>query len=174
LKRPKARGMRGVVPPQAVLTAVTMVALVLVTSGFRAGPAVSLGSAAPHGREVIKIVAKKPGPYHAQVAARGAFHAKGYFLRKRASLIFPGGRLAVRRHLISTTNQPPNLATCWFKAQQTGTFRVFYATGKYRGLRYDGDFSTSIAARLNKAGPDQCGTKIVVYSAVTYEIGTIP
>ncbi len=80
----------------------------------------------------------------------------------------------MRRHLTSTSNRPPNLATCWFKARQTGTFRVFYATGKYHGLRYDGNFTTSIAGRLNKTGPDQCGTKIVVYNAVTYEIGTIP
>jgi hypothetical protein len=158
----------------AGLTLVAMIALTLVTGGFRAAPAASLGSAHPHGKEVIKIVAKRPGPYHARASAHGAFSAKGYFLRKRASLIFPGGRLAVRRHLISTTNQPPNLSTCWFKARQTGTFRVFYATGKYHGLRYDGNFTTSIAGRLKKTGPDQCGSKIVVYSAVTYEIGTIP
>jgi len=156
------------------LTVVTIAALTLLTSGFRAAPTASLGSAHPHGKEVIKIAAKVPGPYHARVSAHGAFKAKGYFLRKRASLIFPGGRLAVRRHLISTTNRPPNLATCWFKARQTGTFRVFYSTGKYRGLRWAGNFTTSIAGRLKKTGPDQCGTKIVVYSAVTYEIGTIP
>ncbi len=147
----------------AGLTAVAMT--VLATTGF---------AAAPHGREVIKIVSKKPGPYHAKVIARGAFHAKGYFLHRRASLVFPGGRLAVRRHVTSTANQPPNLATCWFKARQTGTFRVFYATGKYRGLRWDGDFISSIAGRLNKTGPLQCGTKIVAYNVVTYETGTIP
>jgi hypothetical protein len=166
------RGSRS--PAAAGLAVVTMTALTLLTSGFRAAPTVSLGSAARHGKEVIKIAATVPGPHHARVNAHGAFSAKGYFLRSRASLIFPGGRLAVRRHLISTINQPPNLSTCWFKARQTGTFRVFYATGKYHGLRYDGNFTTSIAGRLNKTGPNQCGTKIVVYSAVTYEIGTIP
>lgn len=152
----------------------TMATLTLLTSGFQAASAASLGSAHPHGKEVIKIVSRRPGPYHARVSAHGAFSAKGYFLRRRASLIFPGGRLVVRRHLISTTNQPPNLSTCWFKARQTGTFRVTYSTGKYRGLRWGGDFTTSIAGRLKKTGPDQCGAKIVVYSAVTYEIGTIP
>lgn len=131
-------------------------------------------SAAPHGKEVIKIVSKVPGPFHAKVTAKGAFNAEGYFLRKRASLVFPDGRLAVHRHVTSTSNRPPNLETCWFKASQAGTFRVFYATGKYHGLRWDGDFTTSIAGRLNKTGPDQCGTKIVVYNAVTYETGTIP
>jgi hypothetical protein len=166
------RGSRS--PVAAGLTAVTMTALTLLTSGFRAAPTVSLGSVHPHGKEVIKTVTKVPGPYHARVNAHGAFSAKGHFLRKRASLIFPGGRLAVRRHLVSTSNQPPNLSTCWFKARQAGTFRVFYATGRYHGLRYDGNFTTSIAGRLNKTGPGQCGTKIVVYSAVTYEIGTIP
>jgi hypothetical protein len=156
------------------LTLVAAVALTLLTSGFRSAPAAPLRPAHPHGKEVIKIVTKRPGPYHARVSAHGAFYAKGYFLRRRASLIFPGGRLAVRRHLISTVNQPPNLATCWFKAHQTGTFRVFYSTGKYRGLRWDGNFTTAIAGRLNKTGANQCGSKIVVYSAVTYEIGTIP
>ncbi|HET7015813.1 MAG TPA: hypothetical protein VFI65_17970 [Streptosporangiaceae bacterium] len=151
----------------AGITAVT--ATVLVTTAFTAAQ-----KAGPHGKEVIKIVSKVPGPYHAQVTARGAFRAKGYFLRRRASLVFPDGRLAVRRHLISTTNWAPNLATCWFKARQTGTFRVFYSTGKYRGLRWDGNFTTSIAGRLNRTGPNQCGSKIVAYSAVTYEIGTIP
>ena len=88
------RGRRS--PVAAGLTMVTMAALTLLTSGFRAAPTVSLGSAALHGKEVIKIVAKVPGPYHARAKAHGAFSAKGYFLRKRASLIFPGGRLAVR------------------------------------------------------------------------------
>lgn len=145
--------------------------VVLLTTGFRTAPH---ASAAPHGKEVIRIVTKVPGPYHPQVTAKGAFRAKGYFLRRRASLVFPDGKLAVRRHLTSTTNRAPNLATCWFKARQTGTFRVFYSTGKYRGLRWGGTFTTSIAGRLNKTGPNQCGSKIVVYSAVTFEIGTIP
>jgi len=147
---------------------------VLLTTGFRAAPAGSLDSAAPHGKEVIKIVSKVPGPYHPQVTAKGAFSAKGYFLHRRASLIFPDGRLAVHRHLTSTSYRPPNLATCWFKASQTGTFRVFYATGKYHGLRWGGDFTTSVADRLNRTGPNQCGTKIVVYHAFTHETGTIP
>lgn len=142
-----------------------LVAVSVLLTGF---------SAAPHGKEVIKIVSKVPGPFHAKVTAKGAFNAQGYFLRRRASLIFPDGRLAVHRRVTSTSNRPPNLATCWFKARQTGTFRVFYATGRYHGLRWDGDFTTSIAGRLNKTGPDQCGTKIVVYNAVTYETGTIP
>jgi len=149
------------------VTAVAMSALTVLVGGFASQPAHG-------GREVIKIVGTRPGPLHAQVTARGPVTAKGYFFRKKASLIFPKGRLAVRRHLESTSYTPPNLATCWFKIRQSGTFRVFYATGKYRGLRYGGQFSTNISGRLNRTGPDECGSKIVYYRAVSYERGTIP
>lgn len=151
----------------AGLTAVAMSAVTMLAGGFASGPAFA-------GREVIKIVGTVPGPAHAQVTARGAFGAHGYFLRRKASLIFPDGRLAVRRHLLSTTVSPPNLATCWFKARQAGTFRVLRGTGKYKGLRYSGRFWTHISGRLKSAGHDQCGSKIVYYRAVTYEIGKIP
>lgn len=151
----------------ASLTAVAMSAMTVLAGGFSTRPEFA-------GREVIKIVGSIPGPLHAQVTAKGAFTAQGYFLRKKASLIFPKGRLAVRRHVISTTNKPPNLATCWFKISQYGTFRVFYATGKYRGMRYSGQFWTHVAARLKRTGHDQCGSEIVFYHSVTYEIGKIP
>jgi hypothetical protein len=149
----------------AGLTAVAMSAVTMLVGA--PGPALA-------GREVIKIVGTAPGPRHAQVTAKGAFDANGYFYRKKASLIFPKGRLAVRRHLLSTKVSPPNLATCWFKARQNGTFRVFYATGKYKGLRYSGRFWTHISGRLASTGHDQCGSKIVYYRTVTYEIGKIP
>jgi hypothetical protein len=143
---------------------------VLFTAGFVSSPL----TPARHGRETFKIVATTPGPRHAPVYATGAFHAKGYFWRKRASLVFPHGRLAVHRNLLSTADNPPDLATCVFTARQTGTFTVFYATGWYKGLRYSGDFTTSITGHLKKTGHDQCGSKIVSYRAVTYEAGVIP
>lgn len=149
------------------LTAVAMSVVIMLAGGFANRPAFT-------GREVIKIVGTTPGPLHAKVTARGAFDADGYFLRKKASLIFPKGRLAVRRHLLSTSYRPPNLSTCWFKIRQHGTFRVFYATGKYRRLRYRGQFWTHIAGHLKRTGQDQCGSTIVYYHAVTYEIGKIP
>ena len=169
----------------AGLTAVATSAVIMLAGGFAsrpafagrpapAGQAALAGGAALAGREVIKIVGTVPGPVHAVVTAKGAFNADGYFVRKKASLIFPKGRLAVRRHLLSTSYRPPNLATCWFKIRQHGTFRVFYATGKYRRLRYSGQFWTHIAGHLKHAGQDQCGSKIVYYRAVTYEIGKIP
>lgn len=151
----------------AGLTAAAMSAVTMLVGGFASGPAFA-------GREVIKIVGTMPGPRHAQVSAKGAFDAHGYFFRKKASLIFPKGRLAVRRHVVSTTVSPPNLATCWFKARQNGTFRVFYATGTYKGLRYSGRFWTHVSGRLASTGHDQCGSKIVYYRTVTYEIGKIP
>lgn len=151
----------------AGLTAVVMGMVTIFAGGFASGPAFA-------GREVIKIVGTMPGPRHAQVIAKGAFGAHGYFLRKKASLIFPKGRLTVRRHLQSTKVSPPNLATCRFKARQAGTFRVLDATGAYKGLRYSGRFWTHISGRLKSAGHDQCGSKIVYYRVVTYEIGKIP
>jgi hypothetical protein len=111
---------------------------------------------------------------HAKVTAKGAFTATGYFLRKKASLIFPKGRLVVRRHVLSTSYKPPNLATCRFYISQKGTFRVTYSTGKYKGLRYNGQFWSHIAGRLKQTGHDQCGSTIVHYHFVTYEIGKIP
>jgi hypothetical protein len=151
----------------ACLTAAAMSVVTVTVAGFAR-------YAAHTTRESIKIVNTMPGPRHGLVTAKGAFKAKGYFFRKRASLIFPTGRLAVRRHLLSTTYTPPNLATCWFKIRQRGTFRVFYATGTYRGLRYSGNFWTDISGRLKRSGPDQCGSKIVFYRTVTYEIGNVP
>ena len=151
----------------AGLIAVAMSAVTILSGGFAS-------RSVPAGREVIKIVGSIPGPVHAQATAKGAFDAHGYFVRKKASLIFPKGRLAVRRHVLSTAEKPPNLATCWFKIRQYGTFRVFYATGKYRRLRYSGQFWTHVAGRLKRDGHDQCGSEIVFYHSVSYEIGKIP
>jgi hypothetical protein len=148
------------------LTAVAMSAVTLLAGGFASRSALS-------GREVFKIVGTTPGPLHARVTAKGAFDAHGYFFRKKASLIFPKGRIAVRRHVLTTSYRPPNLATCWFKVQQHGTFRVAYGTGKYRRLRDNGQFWTHVAGRLQRTGHDQCGSKIVYYHFVTYEIGNM-
>lgn len=160
----------------AGVTVVAMSAVTMFVGGFTSRPAqpAHLAQPAHGGREVIKIVGTTPGPRHAQVTAKGPITAKGYFFRKKASLIFPKGRLTVRRHLDGTTYTPPNLATCWFKLRQTGTFRVSHSTGKYRAVRYSGQFWTNISGRLNRIGPDQCGSKIVYYRSVTYEIGDIP
>jgi hypothetical protein len=151
----------------AGLTAVATAAAIMVLGGFASRPAIS-------GHEVFKIVGTTPGPRHAKVTAKGAFDANGYFFRKKASLIFPKGRLVVKRHVLSTTNTPPNLATCRFKVSQHGTFRVSYSTGKYRKVRFSGQYWSHVSARLKQTGPDQCGSKIVHYHFVTYEIGNIP
>lgn len=153
------------------LTAVVMSAATMAAGGFTSRPA---AGAVPAGREVFKIAGTMPGPLHARVTAKGAFSADGYFFRKKASLIFPKGQLVVRRDVLSTSEKPPNLATCWFKITQSGTFSVSHATGKYRGLRDSGQFWTHVAGRLQRTGPDQCGSKIVFYHTVSYEIGRIP
>jgi hypothetical protein len=163
------------------LALVTMSAVTVVAVGFTATAATAAAAPASpgsgrvgHGKETLKIVATEPGPRHAPVYATGAFAAKGYFFRKRANIIFPHGKLAVHRQLLSTTNYPPDLAACTFKAIQTGTFQVFYATGWYRHVRYSGQFQTTITGHLKKSGHDQCTSKIVSYRAVTYEVGSIP
>jgi hypothetical protein len=141
-------------------------ALIATTAGFTARPAATK-------REVITIVNTVPGPRHARVTAKGAFDAHGYFVRKKASLVFPHGRIFIKRHLTGTTYSPPDLATCSFKIRQKGTFRVVGATGNYRGLRFGGPFHTYVTGRLKRSGDDQCSSKIVFYRAVTYEIGTV-
>ena len=151
----------------ACLTAVAMGAAIMLLGGFANRPAIS-------GHEVIKIVGTTPGPLHATVTAKGAFKADGYFFKKKASLIFPKGRLVVKRHVLTTSYKPPDLATCRFKISQHGTFRVSYATGRYRKVRYRGQYWTHVSGRLKRTGPNQCGSKIVHYHFVTYEIGKIP
>ena len=61
------------------LTAVAMSAATMLVGGFasRPGPA---GREAIK-REVIKVVGSMPGPLHAQVTAKGAFNARGYFVK---------------------------------------------------------------------------------------------
>ncbi len=166
--------MRRTKPPAALsagATLVTMAALTAVLGGF--APALSSEVPALRGREVIKIVSTKPGPMHAKATAKGAFKATGYFVRRKASLVFPKGKLVVRRHLTTTSVSPPNLGTCSFREHQAGTFRVSFATGKYKRLRYSGQFSITITGHLKKAGHDQCGSKLASYRAVTTETGTI-
>jgi hypothetical protein len=157
----------------AGLTVLAIAGITMLTAGFTSTPA-RPSTSARHGTETIKITGTMPGPRHAVVTAKGAFKAKGYFWRKRASLVFPHGRLAVSRKVTSSTVNPPDLSTCVFTAKQYGTFSVFYATGWYHGLRYSGTYSTTITGHLKKLGDDQCGSKIVAYRTVTYEVGIIP
>jgi hypothetical protein len=161
--------------PRIRLAGLASVALTVVLAGTVTATASGFASApARHGKETFKIVNTKPGPLHAPVTATGAFKAKGYFWRKKASLVFPHGRLAVHRTVTSSSVNPPDLSTCVFTEQQTGTFSVFYATGWYKGLRYTGTYTTRVTGHLKSLGDDQCGSTIVRYRAVTYEVGIIP
>lgn len=123
------------------------------------------------GREVFKIVARRPGPLHATARARGAFAATGLFIRKKSTLTFPKGQIIVRRRIRTTTYSGPNLQTCRFTIVQRGTFVVRKATGAYRGLRESGHFTTRLHGRLKMTGTNQCGSKIVAKRIVTYEVG---
>ncbi|HEX9065289.1 MAG TPA: hypothetical protein VF843_09280 [Streptosporangiaceae bacterium] len=156
-------------------TLLTAAALSLLTTGLLAGAASSPAYAAARqpgfaGRLEFRIVSRLPGPRHAAVTASGAFTASGYFIRKQATLVFPHGRITVARHIQSTSEPPPNLRTCTFTIRQSGTFAVTRATGRYRGLRDSGTFSTTLRGKLRKLGPDRCG-KLVARRTVTIEAG---
>jgi hypothetical protein len=147
----------------------------LLAAAMLAGVASSSADAAVRGpayagRLVFRIVSRHPGPRHAAVIASGAFKAKGYYVRKRATMVFPHGRITVRRDIESKSERPPNLRTCTFTIRESGTFRVTRATGRYRGLRDAGTFRTVLRGRLRKTGPDQCG-KLVKRRTTTYEVG---
>jgi len=129
-----------------------------------AGPAYS-------GREVFKIVARVPGPRHATARAWGAFSATGHFIKKNSTLVFPKGKIIVRRHVNKTTYSGPSLRTCRFKIVQRGTFAVRKATGEYRGLHESGHFTSRLFGRLKKTGTNRCGSTIVAKRTVTYMIG---
>jgi len=123
------------------------------------------------GGETFKIVARNPGPLHPVVYAWGAFKATGHYVRFRSAIVFPRGRIIVRRHVKSTTYHGPNLTTCRFRIVQKGTFAVRRATGRYRHLHESGHFTSRLFGRLKKTGTNACGTKIVSSRTVTYEIG---
>src|SRR5579871_4260008 len=148
-----------------VLATMRAAGAVLVTAIALAGALSSTAYAAQRGpayagRLEFRIVSRFPGPRHAAVTASGAFKASGYFVRKHATLVFPHGRIEVRRRITSTSEPPPNLRTCTFTIRQAGTFAVSRATGRYRGLRDSGTFRTVLRGRLRKLGPSRCG-KIV-------------
>ena len=147
----------------------------LLATAMLAGAAASSAEAADRGpayagRLVFRIVSLHPGPRHAAVTASGAFKARGYFVRRHATLVFPHGRITVRRHIESRSEPPPNLRTCTFSIRETGTFAVTRATGRYRGLRDSGTFRTVLRGKLRKTGHDRCG-KLVRRRTVTYEVG---
>ncbi len=158
-----------------VPAAIRAASAALLTATIAAGAAYSPAYASERGpayagRLEFRIVARMPGPRHAAVTASGAFKASGHFVRKDATLVFPHGRITVRRHIQSTSEPPPNLRTCTFTIRQSGTFGVIRATGRYRGLRDDGTFTTTLRGRLRKIGPGRCG-KIVARRTVTVESG---
>ena len=143
-----------------VPAAIRAAAAALLTAATLAGAAGGAAYAAENGpayagRLVFRIVARMPGPRHAAVTASGAFKARGYFVRKDATLVFPHGRVTVRRHILSTTYTPPNLSTCTFTIRQNGTFAVIRATGRYRGLHDTGTFRTTLRGQApqERTGP---------------------
>jgi hypothetical protein len=105
------RRMRRRTLGSASVTAAAMAVVTVMVGGFGAPQA---APAALHGREVIRIIETRPGPRHAKVFAHGAFKATGFFVRKKATLVFPKGKLVVRRHVTSTSVTPPKLSTCRF------------------------------------------------------------
>ena len=134
-----------------------------------AGPA----RPAYYGHEVYKIYAVRGGPKNPVVTAKGAFRAKGSYYARSSTLAFPKGRIIIARHVTGTSMSGPSLSTCRFTIYQLGTFSVVRGTGKYRGLREDGTFRTTVHGKYNKTGPGRCGTRLVGYRSVTYQVGTV-
>ncbi|HUJ06425.1 MAG TPA: hypothetical protein VLX31_10005 [Streptosporangiaceae bacterium] len=161
--------------PAAVSTIILAAALAV---GLACGPAPRALAAAwvrpaLSGREVYKIVDRRPGPKQPVVTASGAFRSSGTYYPRSATLAFPRGRIIIARRPTRTSVSGPNLATCWFSIRQVGVFRVTKATGRFRGLRESGTYRTTISARYNRTGPRRCGDTITNYRATTYDTGTI-
>jgi len=149
-----------------------VLAVTMVTGLAQTAASAAERSPAFSGREVFKIVGRMPGPRHAAASASGAFKASGVFIRKDATLAFGRGRIVVARHVEQTTYYGPDLSTCRFKIVQRGSFAVTKATGRFRGLRESGAFTTTITGRLVRRGPGRCSAKITAKRTVTYETGT--
>ena len=154
----------------AVVLAATTSGLIQTSASASATPA-RLAGPAYSGREVFKIVARMPGPRHPTARAWGAFSATGHYIRKYGTLVFPKGKISVRRHVKKTTYSGPSLRTCRFTIVQRGTFVVRKATGRYRGLHESGHFTSRLYGRLKKTGTNRCSSTIVAKRTVTYEIG---
>ena len=159
-------------PPRMRSAAIAAILAATMAGGlFPAAASAATGGPGFAGREVFKIVARMSGPRHPVAYAWGAFKAKGSFIRKDATLVFPKGKITVRHHVLQTTYYGPDLSTCRFKIVQKGSFRVVRATGRYRGLRESGRYTSTLHGRLNQTGRDRCGSKIVARRTVTYEVG---
>jgi len=147
----------------------------LLAGGMLAGigPAAQAAPAGPgyHGRETFTIVTVRIGEARPAARASGAFAAKGRFDHRHGTFDFPKGRIIVRRQVTETTRSGPDLATCRFSIEQSGTFDVVKGTGRYRSLRESGTFRTTLHGRFNHTGPDRCGATLRYYHVVTYETG---
>jgi hypothetical protein len=138
-----------------------------VRSAYSGRPAFS-------GRENFAIVSLNAGSRHPRVFAKGAFHAIGKLDRGRVSTVaFPRGRVLYRHQVISTIVSDPNLRTCRFTEQQTGTFWVVRATGRYAGMHYSGIYRTTITARLKRGAQSGCGSTFVRFRELTYFKGDV-
>jgi len=154
------------------LVVALVVGLIPVTNGMVSASASVTAGSAFSGREVFKIVTVRSGERHAHVTASGAFDARGYFVRRTGTAVFGGSKIQIRRHVLRKGRSGPSLRTCRLRIWLSGTFRVTRATGRFRGLREDGRFSTTISITLAKTGANSCSaTVFVAYRAVTYAIG---
>ncbi len=152
----------------AALAAATAIAL------LGTGPAAARPLApAYHGREVFTFVISSPSQLHARVTASGAFRATGHYVRRTATIVFPSGRIRIRRVPRGETITGPDPSTCRFTIRQVGDFRVVRATGRYRGLREAGTYRTMIRGRLRKTGPVRCSARLAAFHELSYLVGVV-
>jgi len=165
---------------RATLSAALVLGLTAITIS---GPAAAtIAAAAPStttqsafsGREVFNIIRLRVTSQHPKVIAKGAFRAIGYLDGGRVTTaVFRHGTIEFRHRVASTEVSGPNLQTCWFREWQRGTVWVVGATGRYAGIRYRGDFWTTISAQLAHGSQSGCGTKIVHFRELTHESGQV-
>ncbi len=112
------------------------------------------------------------------VLATGAFTAGGYQvsgpvagLQATDTIVFPNGRLTVRRRITRQALPLPTSA-CLVTETIHGTLSIGGGTGAYRRISGTGGFVQRITGVLPRSH-GQCGGAMTAYQSITYEGGTI-
>lgn len=139
-----------------------------------ARPAQTASAARAEHFRVISISAAA----RSSVLATGAFTAGGYQvsgpvagLRATDTIVFPNGRLTVRRRITRQALPLPTSA-CLVTETIHGTLSIGGGTGAYRRISGTGGFVQRITGVLPRSH-GQCGGAMTAYQSITYEGVTI-
>jgi hypothetical protein len=140
-------------------------------------PGQPAGAAVATGAEHFRIISISSRA-RSSVLATGAFTAGGYQvsgrvtgLRATDTMVFPNGRLTVRRHITSQVLPLPTSA-CLVTEAIRGTLAAGAGTGAYRGVSAAGGFVQRITGVLPRSH-GLCGGPMIVYQSITYEGATV-